>query len=142
MSEVRDKMNATRNANPNCFPETFLKAGEDFGLSDDEGAYVIGTLFEAGAGTAAAAMMSFVLSMCHYPEWQTSIQAEVSRVVGPARLPEFEDIPLLPTIRAVAKEVLRWRPVTADGVPHQLTKDDGYKNFFLPAGTIIHANQW
>ncbi|OAP55993.1 hypothetical protein AYL99_10145 [Fonsecaea erecta] len=140
--EVRDQMQAGKG--PRCFSRTFLERQAEFGLSDDEGAYVIGTLFEAGAGTTAAAMMSFVLCMCHHPEWQTKIQQEVDAVVGgdDGRVPDFRDIPQLPTCRAVIKEVLRWRPVTAGGVPHELIKDDVYDGYFLPAGTNVHANQW
>lgn len=33
-------------------------------------------------------------------------------------------------------------PVTAGGVPHQLTKDDIHDGYFLRAGTVVHANQW
>lgn len=123
------------------FARTFVLEQEKFQLSDDEGAYALGTLFEAGSGTTAAAMMSFCLAMTLYPEWQKPMWEEVDRVCGD-RLPEFEDIPQLPTVRAVIKEVLRWRPVTAGGVPHQLIRDDVYNGFFLPAGTIVHANQW
>ena len=139
--EVRQKIRSNEDM-PQSFTKTFLEKQEDFGLSDDEGAYVIGTLFEAGSGTTAAAMMSFCLAMCHYPEWQTKLQAEIDRVVGPRRMPTLDDMPNLPTVRAVVKEVLRWRPVTSGGVPHQLVKDDTYQGFFLPEGTLVHANQW
>lgn len=126
---------------PASFTKTFLEEQDAYGLSDDEGAYVVGTLFEAGAGTTAAAMMSFCLAMCLHPEWQKKLQEEVDRVTG-TRIPDFDDIPQLPTARAVIKEVMRWRPVTAGGVPHELTKDDEYSGFNFEAGTIFHANQW
>ncbi|EXJ92987.1 hypothetical protein A1O3_01543 [Capronia epimyces CBS 606.96] len=138
--EVRERMNVKKA--PDCFMRTFLERQAEFGLSDDEGAYVVGTLFEAGTGTTAAAMMSFVLAMCLSPKWQKKIQQELDRVVGDARMPDFDDMPALPTVRAVAKEVLRWRPVTAGGVPHELVKDDVYEGHFFPAGTNVHANQW
>ena len=64
-----------------------------------------GTLFEAGAGTTAAAMMSWILAMVHYPEELKKLQGEVDKVVGDDRLPEFDDVPQLPRVRAVAKEV-------------------------------------
>ena len=56
-------------------------------------------------------------------------------------------MPSLPRVRAVAKEVLRWRPVTAGGLPHALTQDDSYKlkdgrKLFFPAGTNVHPVQW
>ncbi|EWG41219.1 hypothetical protein FVEG_15251 [Fusarium verticillioides 7600] len=45
------------------FTRTFLENRDSYQLSDDEAAYVIGTLFEAGSGTTAAAMMSYCLTM-------------------------------------------------------------------------------
>ena len=140
LNEVRGKMNEGKA--PKCFTTTFLEKQAEFGLSDDEGAYVIGTLFEAGAGTTAAAMLSFCLAMCHYPDWQDELHKEVDQVVGNERMPNFDDIPSLQLVRAVVKEVLRWRPVTAGGVPHELIKDDVYDGLFFPAGTNVHANQW
>jgi cytochrome P450 len=102
----------------------------------------MGTLFEAGSGTTAVAMMSFCLAMCHYPEWMKEIQKEVDEAVSGDRMPDFDDMSALPTVRTVAKDVLRWRPVTAGGIPHQLVKDDVYQGLFLPAGTNVHPNQW
>ena len=128
------------------FTSKFLSEREKWGLSDDEGAYVIGTLFEAGAGTTAAAMMSWILAMVLHPSELLALQKEIDDVVGNDRLPHFDDIPYLPRVRASVKETLRWRPVTAGGVPHQLTQDDVYevdgKKYFLRAGSNVHANQW
>jgi len=42
-------------------------------------------------------------------------QAEIDRVVGRSRLPKFSDYDNLPYIRALVKEVLRWRPVAPAG---------------------------
>lgn len=124
------------------FCRSWLEKEHSFGLNTDEAAYAIGTMFEAGSGTTAAALMSFMLAMVHHPEWQRRLQQEIDAVVGNSRLPNFDDLPRLPTVRAIIKETLRWRPVTAGGVPHQLIKDDVYEGVFLPAGTSIHANQW
>ena len=143
------------------FTRTWLEKEEDYGLRDDEAAYVIGTLFEAGSGTTAAAMMSWLLCMVLHPEWMKRVQEEVDKVARDDRLPDFVDMPNLPTVRAVVKETLRWRPVTAGGLfcpeedwgvrtgangflgfPRQLTKDDIYDGYFFPAGTNIIANQW
>src|ERR1700742_3040253 len=96
--DVREKMKAEKA--PPCFARLFLEKQQEFGLSDDEGAYMIGTLYEAGSGTTAAAMMSYVLIICHYPEWQKMIQDEVDRVVGDDRMPDFRDIPKLAAVRA------------------------------------------
>ena len=125
-----------------CWERTFVEKQDEYGLSDDEGAYVVGTLFEAGSSTTSAAMMSWMLAMVLHPQEFRGLQEEIDRVVGEDRMPQFEDLEALCTVRAVAKETLRWRPVTAGGVPHQLVKDDNYEGFFLPAGTNVHPNQW
>ncbi|KAH9892379.1 cytochrome P450 [Xylariomycetidae sp. FL2044] len=124
-----------------CFASEFVRQQDKFQLSDDEGAYAVGTMFEAGSGTTAAAMMSFCLAMTLYPEWQRLAWDEVDRVC-PDHLPDFGDIPRLPAVRAVIKETLRWHPVTAGGVPHESTRDDVYEGYALEAGTVVHANQW
>ena len=79
--------------------------------------------------------------MRHFPKWQKKMQNELDEQAGD-RMPEFEDIPNLPTVRAVIREVLRWRPVTVGGFPHQLTKDDEYEGLSFKKGTIFHRNQW
>lgn len=123
---------------------------DSYDLSEDQVAYAIGTLFEAGAGTTAASMMSFMLAMTLHPQELKKLQEELDRVVGAERMPTLEDMPSLPGVRAVVKEVLRWRPVSAGGLPHLLTRDDTYTvaggkestSVFLPAGSIIHPVQW
>ena len=128
------------------FCTNWVEKREQYGLSEDLAAYAIGTLFEAGAGTTAAAMCSFLLAMTLHGEEFAKLQKEVDEVVG-ERMPGFEDMPKLPRVRAVAKETLRWRPVTAGGLPHMLVKDDVYempdgRKMFMPAGTNVHPVQW
>lgn len=43
-----------------------------------------------------------------YPEVQRKAQAEIDRVVGSGRLPDFSDEESLPYISAVVREVLRY----------------------------------
>ena len=50
--------------------------------------------------------------MTLYPEVQRKAQAEIDRVVGNSRLPDYSDQDTLSYIQAVLKEVLRWHPVT------------------------------
>lgn len=99
---------------PECLTKTFLENEDEYGLSRDESAYVIGTFFEAGSGTTAGAMISFCLAMCLHPDVQARGQAEVDAVCGD-RMPEFDDLPNLPFGRSIMKETLRWRPVLSGG---------------------------
>ena len=45
--------------------------------------------------------------MMEHPEVLKEAQAEVDRVVGTSRLPDFEDRPSLPYLEALMNEVLR-----------------------------------
>ena len=49
--------------------------------------------------------------MALYPEVQRKAQAEIDAVVGPNRLPNFEDRSSLPYINALVKEAMRWHLV-------------------------------
>ena len=84
----------------------------------------------------------WLLAMLAYPDTQTRAQAELDAVVGRARLPTFADYPRLPYIRAMVKEVLRWRPVSPLAVYHRCTEDDWYEGMFIPKGTICIPNVW
>jgi cytochrome P450 len=80
--------------------------------------------------------------MLAYPETQARAHEELDAVVGRARLPTFADYPHLPYIRAMVKEILRWRPIGPIITPHRSTQDDWYEGMFLPKGTICLANAW
>lgn len=64
----------------------------------------------AGAETTTASVSNFLLAMIHYPEIMRKAQAELDAVVGRDRVPTFSDRPHLPYMRAMVKELLRWRP--------------------------------
>ena len=83
-----------------------------------------------------------MLAMLAYPEVQRRAQAELDAVVGRARTPTFADFQHLPYIRAVVKEILRWRPVGPVGIPHLSTEDDWYDGMFIPKGTVMIPNIW
>jgi len=120
-SDVQDRLRKNEPTAKDTFTARYLENQDEYGLTQDQAAYVVGTLFEAGAGTTAAAMMSFLLAMTLHPEKFSKLQKELDDVVGDSRMPTFDDVPSLPYTRACVKETLRWRPVTAGGVPHKLS---------------------
>lgn len=50
-----------------------------------------------------------------FPEKQKRAQEELDRVVGPDRLPTFDDRPSLPYIEAIISECFRWHPTSPAG---------------------------
>ena len=80
--------------------------------------------------------------MTMFPEAQRKAQAELDNVVGPDRLPTFEDRDSLPYLNAVLQETLRWHPVLPIAIPHKTTEDDTYNGYHIPAGTVLIPNNW
>lgn len=109
--------------------------------TDLEGAYAVGMHGIAGALTIAAPMQGFCLALCLYPQYLAPLHAELDRVC-PLAPPTLSNMPDMPYLRACIRETLRWRPPVPTGIPHQLTQDDTYRGFHLPAKSIIHPLEW
>jgi cytochrome P450 len=99
---------------PESFAGRYLRSKGDWGLTDREMVWVLSSIYGGASGTSSAAMQSIILNMCLFPDWQRRMQKEIDDVVD-NRLPQYEDSPLLPTVRAVIKESMRWRPVLSGG---------------------------
>ncbi|KAF5348469.1 hypothetical protein D9756_009678 [Leucocoprinus leucothites] len=99
---------------------------------------VFGAFFE----TTVAVVMTFILTMLKNPEIQRRAQYELDMVIGPDRLPEFSDIPQLPYLSAVIREVLRWNPIGPLGVPHRTSDEDVFMGYYIPKGCTVMANAY
>ncbi|KAI0742389.1 cytochrome P450 [Daedaleopsis nitida] len=109
-------------------------------LEDIKGA--AGVIYAAGTDTTVTAMKTFVLAMVLHPAVYKKAQDEIDRVVGPERLPDFEDRDQLPYLDCVLKEVLRWNAPVPLGVPHRASSDDVYRGYGIPEGAMIIPNVW
>jgi len=130
---------------PGCAATALL---EDLGETDKRD-YVesvirttLGSMYAGGADTTVSAIGTFILAMLLHPEVQKEAQKEIDSVIGSGRLPDFSDRPLLPYIDAIVNETLRWHPVLPLNIPHLLSKDDMYKGYFMPKGSLIVGNCW
>lgn len=68
LHDVRDEMKA--GTAPQCWFRDYLERKSDFKLSEDEAAYVIGTLFEAGAGEESYPIRVLVMADMSLQEQQ------------------------------------------------------------------------
>lgn len=129
-----------------CFVEKFMEHDyPKMGISQLEAAWVAGSMIEAGAGkflqngadtqrflqplhhilltitdTTQLTLNSIILGLVAFPEVVQKAHKELDEVVG-SRMPQFEDSPSLPYIRAIVKEVLRWRSPSNDHIRHDTT---------------------
>ena len=92
----------------------FFEVQQESQINCIDGAYQVGMMAIAGALTIASPMMSFMLAMLLNQEWLVKLQEELDGVCGD-RLPAMTDMENLPVLRAVVKEVVRWRPPVPTG---------------------------
>lgn len=119
---------------------TGMREGQ--GMTEKELAYSVGTMYEAGSDTTTMALEVFVLAMLLYPKVMKAAQVELDGVLGPDTFPDFTHKERLPYIDALIKEVLRWRPVSAGGIPHAVIQDDEYMGYRIPKGATVIGNHW
>uniref|UniRef100_A0A8H8CI81 Cytochrome P450 n=1 Tax=Psilocybe cubensis TaxID=181762 RepID=A0A8H8CI81_PSICU len=92
------------------------------------------TVYGGASDTTTSITITFIYCMAINPDIQRKAQAEIDKVVGSHRLPEFADREVLPYIEAIYQEVLRmWAPLPL-GMPHTTSQDDYYKGYFIPKG--------
>ena len=60
-------------------------------------------------------LSSFILFMVQNPDVQKKAQEEIQKVIGPDRLPTYEDRANLPYVESIMVEVLRLRPPVSTG---------------------------
>ncbi|KAF9463699.1 cytochrome P450 [Collybia nuda] len=138
--DVRARMRSGDERSSFC--STLIREKDRHGLNEDECSWLAATAYAAGAETTTSALEWFILAMAKYPDVQRKCQEELDAVVGRSRMPTFADSPNLPYMNACVREVLRWRTVAPFGVPHQSNKDDFYRGYFIPKGTICISNIW
>jgi cytochrome P450 len=61
-------------------------------------------------------LLVFLLAMVLHPDVQAKAQADIDRVVGKDRLPDFNDRAMLPYMDAIMRETLRWNPTIPFGL--------------------------
>ncbi|KAM0283728.1 hypothetical protein ACHAQH_002317 [Verticillium albo-atrum] len=99
-----------------------------------------GAIFIAGGNTTWSTLQACVLFLTKYPDVQRSIQKELDEVVGPDRLPTFEDRPRLRYLDRFINEVLRCLPLNPLVIPHKSIEEDIYNGMRIPKGSIVFAN--
>lgn len=143
-SDIRQAEREGTKASPSlCKLILEVKEKEGIPLSDRDFAFVPGSLFGAGSDTTSSTLCSTILALITHPATLQAAHAELDSVVGSSRSPSPADEESLPYLRALCKEVLRWRPVAIlGGMPHATSEDDEYQGYQIPKGTRIMGLTW
>ncbi|KAI1142786.1 putative O-methylsterigmatocystin oxidoreductase [Hypoxylon sp. FL0543] len=138
---LEDQMKAGRA--PMCFGRKLYendKSWRDQGLTDEDFAWIVGGIADAGSGTSTVTFNSAILYMAANPHVQDKCYEELMRVVGPNRTPTIQDIPNLPYINACVKETIRLKPVPVWCIKRYADADVRYKDYIIPKGTVLLGN--
>ncbi|KUI61213.1 Fumitremorgin C synthase [Cytospora mali] len=112
------------------------------GLDEVSLVYDAGILNNAGLDTTAQTLEMFILAAVTNPGKMKIAQEELDRVVGRDRIPSLEDRKDLPYMSAVIEEVLRWRPILMGGIVHSNLRDDVFRGYRIPKGSVVIPNVW
>ncbi|KAF6811973.1 cytochrome P450 2D18 [Colletotrichum sojae] len=97
----------------------------------------LGGVEMGAADTTATQMLTTILFLAQHPEFQEKARAEIDRVCGIERVPEWSDFDDLPYVNCIVKEGLRIRPVIPTGLPHSAKEDAWYNGMLIPAGSTV-----
>lgn len=97
-------------------------------------------MWTGGEDTTWATLMIFILAVLLHPEAAKKAQEEIDRVVGPNRLPTFEDHESLPYVQALVYETRRWHTAIPLGIPHRPMADDVYRDMLIPKDSTVVVN--
>ncbi|CAE6419189.1 unnamed protein product [Rhizoctonia solani] len=120
-----------------------LRASEGSnGLSRHFQAYIAGLVLEGGSDIVAGAILTCILALIKDTEAQDRARKEIDVLYDEDTLPAWANEQAMPFVRAVIKEVLRWRPPLPICIPHRLEQDDYYEGHFHPKNSAIICNTW
>lgn len=77
-------------------------------------------MVEGGADTTAGSIRTLILALVAFPDIQKKAQAEIDKVCGITRSPQWSDFAELPYINMIVKEGLRWRPMYVNSISNLL----------------------
>ncbi|KAF1982396.1 cytochrome P450 [Aulographum hederae CBS 113979] len=137
-------------APPSFVRDVLLNESTKFTGSDQSAMYLAMVLIEAGSGTTKETLNIMVMAAICHPDKFRKARAELDRVCGPnaERMPMLADMEELKYVCALAKELLRWKPIFRFATEHVATADVEFEGYYFPAGVafvingICAANDW
>ncbi|KAK4404921.1 cytochrome [Sesamum angolense] len=98
-------------------------------------------LFIAATDTSALAMEWGLSELINHPNIMRKAAQEIDSVVGNNRIVQESDIPHLPYLQAIFKEILRLHP-PAPLIPRESTEDCTISGYHIPAKTRVFVSIW
>ncbi|XP_059102693.1 cytochrome P450 2C50-like isoform X3 [Peromyscus eremicus] len=100
-------------------------------------AVTVTNLFAARTETTSTTLRYALLLLLKHPHVTARVQEEIDRVVGRHRSPCMKDKSHMPYTDAMIHEVQRCINLVPSNMPHAVTCDIKFRNYFIPKGTNI-----
>uniref|UniRef100_A0A452SPH3 Uncharacterized protein n=1 Tax=Ursus americanus TaxID=9643 RepID=A0A452SPH3_URSAM len=143
MEKIKEHQESLDFNNPRDFIDYFLikiekeKHNKQSEFTMDNLVVTIWDVFSAGTETTSTTLRYAVLMLLKYPEVTAKAQEEIHRVVGRHRSPCMQDRSRMPYTDAVLHEIQRYIDLVPNGMPHAVTQDIKFREYFIPKGTTI-----
>ncbi|KAL7153549.1 hypothetical protein ABFS83_04G177000 [Erythranthe nasuta] len=99
-------------------------------------------MFAAGTDTTFIVLDWGMTELVTNPSVLKKLQTEVRKVVGQKKFVSENDLPQLPYMKAVIKEIYRLHPPAPVLVPHESMQEVTIGGFTIPEKTRIFVNAW
>ncbi|XP_035317643.1 cytochrome P450 2C25 isoform X2 [Cricetulus griseus] len=106
-------------------------------LSLENLATTVSDLFAAGTETTSTTLRYALLLLLKHPHVTAKVQEEIDQVVGRGRSPCMQDRSRMPYTDAMVHEVQRFIDLVPSNLPHAVTCDIKFRDYFIPKGTTV-----
>ncbi|XP_046306450.1 cytochrome P450 2C42 isoform X4 [Marmota monax] len=143
LKKIKEHQESLDMNNPRDFIDCFLiKMEEEKGNSQTEFTTealinTVNDLFGAGTETTTSTLRYGLLLLMKHPEVTAKVQEEIDHVIGRHRSPCMQDKSSMPYTEAVLHEIQRYFDLVPTNLPHAVTCDIKFRNYFIPKGTTI-----
>ncbi|XP_049711278.1 cytochrome P450 2C30-like isoform X2 [Elephas maximus indicus] len=94
-------------------------------------------LFTAGTETTSTTIRYGLLLLLKHPEVTAKVREEIDLVVGRHRSPCMQDRSSMPYTDAVVHEIQRYIDLIPTNLPHMVTQDIQFREYFIPKDTSV-----
>lgn len=99
-------------------------------------------MFVGGTETSSSTIEWALTELLRNPKIMIKVKAELTKIIGPYKKLEENDVGNLHYLQAVIKETLRLHPPAPFLIPRKAIKDVNFMGYHIPKNTQVFVNVW